>query len=297
MPHPPSSSNGGVTNRASLVPSPSHGESSQPPLRSRRRYNKKNIGEKEKFDKRDQYGWTPLHYVAYHYNSMETLLECDISATYIGDNRKMMPFHIAISRGYIPDEIISRCPDCYEFVDERGWNDVDGNTPLHFLVTFRPDLLWRIRDMDEDIKLDLDLVNNQNMSVHEVIMKSGSSQLEESVGPYRYGVVSVNKKRPEVNVELKKEMEKAKESHLIVAALIATVTFTGAFTLPGGVIQDGDKEGTAILRGTSSSETSAFLMLYGAGSTMMVMGAMVIAFVTSTYAVYDEELEAELLKI
>ncbi|KAK2647153.1 hypothetical protein Ddye_022348 [Dipteronia dyeriana] len=96
------------------------------------------------------------------------------------------------------------------------------------------------------------------MSVHEMMRKSGSRQqleeilkLEEPAGPYQHGVVRVNKEhedsRRERDEEAKKQIEKAKESHLIVAALIATVTFTAAFTLPGGVIQDGDKEGTAIL--------------------------------------------------
>ena len=39
-------------------------------------------------------------------------------------------------------------------------------------------------------------------------------------------------------------MSKARESHLVVAALIATVTFAAAFTLPGGYNSD---RGTAIL--------------------------------------------------
>ncbi|KAK4856517.1 hypothetical protein QYF36_018403 [Acer negundo] len=114
-------------------------------------------------------------------------------------------------------------------------------------------------------------------------------------------------------------MEKTKDSHLIVAALIATVTFTAAFTLPGGVIQD---EGTAILSKKSafqdivitdaiamvlslstvfthflmslktiiSTEQSLFLMLYGGSSTVIAMGAMVIAFVTGTYAVLTTSL-------
>ncbi|TXG72178.1 hypothetical protein EZV62_000757 [Acer yangbiense] len=214
---------------------------------------------------------------------------------------------------------------------------VDGNTPLHLLATFRSHLLPKIKDMVGDIKLDLDVVNNQNMSVLGMMRKSGSDQLkqeilklEESVGPYQYGVVRVNKEPKdndddrcrdhEQDEERQKEMEKTKESHLIVAALIVTVTFTAAFTLPGGVIQDGDKEGTAILSkkaafqafvitdaiamvlslsaifahflmsfGTSTNE-SVFLVLYGAFSTMMAMGAMVIAFVTGTYAVLTTSL-------
>ena len=44
------------------------------------------------------------------------------------------------------------------------------------------------------------------------------------------------------------EMKKTMKSHMIVAALIATVTFTAGFTLPGGYIPDkGVTQGMAVL--------------------------------------------------
>ncbi|KAK0607097.1 hypothetical protein LWI29_009223 [Acer saccharum] len=273
----------------------------------------------------------------------------------------MTPLHIAIGRGYIPHEIISCCPDCCALVDERRWNvlhfamlsltyqdlkillkhpliknlindkDVDGNTPLHILATFRLGLLWRIEHEYKDVKLDLDVVNNQNMSVRGV-MDFGSRQLEqefqkleEPAAPYLHGVVRVNKEfrfRYRDEEELNKLLEKTKESHLIVAGLISTVTFTAAFTLPGGVIQDGDKEGSAILSKKFAfqafvmtdaiamvlslsavfahflmslpllpgNKTSEFLLYYAGLSTVMAMGAMVIAFVTGTFAVLTTSL-------
>ncbi|KAK0607825.1 hypothetical protein LWI29_021166 [Acer saccharum] len=292
---------------------------------------------KSLINKTDYYGWTPLHYAAYHRNSetMKLLLEDDIFAAYIGDkHRRMAPLHIAIGRGYIPNEIISRCPDCCELVDKRRWNvlhfamlsltyedleillrdplirnlinnkDVDGNTPLHLLATFRSPLLRKIKDMVGDIPFDFGF----DMSVGRVV-DSGSHQLTDDV------VIDGDQRKEEV----KKAMEKAKESHLIVAALIATVTFTAAFTLPGGMIQEGDKEGTAILSkkaafqafvitdalamvlslsavfahflmSTPVGEANRFLVLHGAYFTMIAMGAMVIAFVTGTYAMLTTSL-------
>jgi hypothetical protein len=48
--------------------------------------------------------------------------------------------------------------------------------------------------------------------------------------------------------ELKDALSKARESQLVVAALIATVTFAAAFTLPGGYKNDqGPNKGTPIL--------------------------------------------------
>ncbi|KAK2647176.1 hypothetical protein Ddye_022371 [Dipteronia dyeriana] len=110
-------------------------------------------------------------------------------------------------------------------------------------------------------------------------------------------------------------MKKAKESHLVVAALVATVTFAAAFTLPGGCkTEEGKNKGTAILSRNSAFQTFViiddiamvfsisgvfiyFIMsierfkkniyLFELGTWMMVvaMGAMVIAFVAGTYAV------------
>ena len=43
--------------------------------------------------------------------------------------------------------------------------------------------------------------------------------------------------------------EKSREASLIVAGLIATVTFTACFTLPGGFVStEGQLQGTAVLR-------------------------------------------------
>uniref|UniRef100_A0A2N9EGV7 Uncharacterized protein n=1 Tax=Fagus sylvatica TaxID=28930 RepID=A0A2N9EGV7_FAGSY len=47
------------------------------------------------------------------------------------DARSWTALHIAAHRGHdrIMQEILSSCPDCYELVDDRGWN------ALHFAVS------------------------------------------------------------------------------------------------------------------------------------------------------------------
>lgn len=122
------------------------------------------------------------------------------------------------------------------------------------------------------------------------------------------------KKREEMIIG---KLEKAKDSHLVVAALVATVTFAAAFTLPGGYISDKDDaaNGTPILSRSSAfkafvisdtiamalSISSVFIyfisVMLGYGPKyywlirtafrfiFLAMGAMVVAFVTGTYAV------------
>lgn len=117
----------------------------------------------------DASGWTPLHYAALfgHVTRAKELLNTDKSVAYIADkDNKKIALHLAVSQGHVRvmEELISRCPDCWEMVDGRGQNilhmaakykkkraikfilekfsfsslinqkDSDGNTPLHLLA-------------------------------------------------------------------------------------------------------------------------------------------------------------------
>ncbi|KAL6342722.1 hypothetical protein AAG906_013128 [Vitis piasezkii] len=86
------------------------------------------------------------------------------------------------------------------------------------------------------------------------------------------------------------------ETHLIVAALVATVTFAAGFTLPGGY---NENEGKAILAKKAAFKafvvTDTLAMVFswsisktlylGLFLTMFGMGSMVVAFMTGMYAV------------
>jgi hypothetical protein len=131
----------------------------------------------------------------------------------------------------------------------------------------------------------------------------------------------------EKNKEEEEALSKARESHLVVAALIATVTFAAAFTLPGDYKSD---RGTTILakkaafivfviadamsmvlsifavfihflisliKGLEMEKNKVIdevttwqLFAYATLLTMIGMGTMIIAFVTGTYAVLEPSL-------
>ena len=60
-----------------------------------------------------------------NYGTVNLLLETDQSASNIADkDRKMTALHLAAGQGNaeIVDAIISKNPECYELVDNRGWN-------------------------------------------------------------------------------------------------------------------------------------------------------------------------------
>ncbi|TXG72201.1 hypothetical protein EZV62_000780 [Acer yangbiense] len=202
------------------------------------------------------------------------LLECDKSATCIADkSRKMTPLLLAASQGHIGTikEIILYCPECYELVDDREWNalhfamvslskkelcsllgnpsikklvhekDAKGNTPLHVLATCIRSMGWKdpLSDIIDQVRGDGRCANKQNISVEDAFYR-GCPELEQEIlalsedtgnGLYSRGVIHKRDKQYDGYLSL---MKGAKESHMVAAVLIATVTFAAAFTLPGG---------------------------------------------------------------
>ncbi|KAH9681338.1 ANK REP REGION domain-containing protein [Citrus sinensis] len=161
----------------------------------------------------DQYGWTPIHYAAYHGKYwINALLEIDQTATNIADkDRKMTALHLAAGRGHARtvETILSLAPECFELVDNRGWNflhyavvsfefphlktllgnplarilinegDAKGNTSLHVLAAVRPNEFNRYMTRTSHANYmtrTTHAVNDQNVSVGH-IMKYGYPEL------------------------------------------------------------------------------------------------------------------------
>ncbi|KAK4856477.1 hypothetical protein QYF36_017896 [Acer negundo] len=207
--------------------------------------------------------------------------------------------------------------------------DVKGNTPFHVLATVTPyfyfTFFYRIINK---VKGDIKAVNKKNVSVLNVFMMIGYPELQQEIselsketgdGSYPLGVTGRESFRIEkLGLEL---LEKAKDSHIVAAALISTVTFAAAFTLPGGFKNEGRDQGMAILSRNSAFQTfiisdaiamvfsmfavcSYFIMalevlprqkyftLFATAPWFVViaMAAMMIAFVTGSYAVLSPSL-------
>ncbi|MED6108879.1 hypothetical protein PIB30_028342 [Stylosanthes scabra] len=298
----------------------------------------------------DEKHWVPLHYAAAIGSVYLTklLLEQDENTAYMQDKEGKTPLHIAayFGRSYIMEMIIRHYPDCSEVVDNKGWNalhyavsgeqnsaitrimrnlslsnlfhekDVDGNTPLHHLASLRvanKNLIFHGR-------VDKLALNNKDQTTLDIAYDTA----QDADKPLRRQslIWGLEKAGAKLSQRLDKRLEygdtrleftkEAKESHLIVATLIATVTFAAAFTLPGGTQQDGSptlghkpsfkafiiSDTIALLLASSAVLLNLFSPMSKAkwldyclseiafSSTLVAIIAMIVAFATGTYTVF-----------
>ncbi|KAJ6297489.1 hypothetical protein OIU78_023107 [Salix suchowensis] len=206
--------------------------------------------EKELTKRTDDNGWSPLHYAAYFsrwpdFSVVVALLECDASAAYMAETteKKRTALHIAAIQGHA-------CLWMPELKRLKTEKDDKGNTPFHLIAAlthkeYRWDEVYPNSD-EESGKYGL---NKQDLSIAN-IYRGDFGEIQEEIiksledvgnGPFGYGPFNLRREKAQNREEA---FNKARESYLVVAALIATVTFAAAFTLPGGYKSN---QGTAIL--------------------------------------------------
>ncbi|KAK3000549.1 hypothetical protein RJ639_020570, partial [Escallonia herrerae] len=242
------------------------------------------------------------------------LLELDASTAYALDKDGQSSLHIAASKGHtkLMKEIIQHSPDSGELVDLIGRNalhvailerkvsvirfvletkeleelinqaDYDGNTPLHMATIGRKS--WILRLLIGDGRADRRAKN-----------KSGKTAFDESIGEHFVGVsrapvsgISRLLGFPQVTggkLSPNEDQERAaatlqtykKMSHtvLMVATLIAAVTYAAAFTMPGGYNNDvGPERGLALLR--TSKHFEWFIISNSLAMTFSIAAVCVI---------------------
>ncbi|TYH49704.1 hypothetical protein ES332_D10G154300v1 [Gossypium tomentosum] len=201
--------------------------------------------------KTDKKGRTPIHYVADfgNYSAVEQLLEMDASAAYAAN---------------IMQYINSHCSASCEIVDERGWNF------LHYAALALKErisyaftgqrctqkhnsefFIWKGCQWEHACHLYKYFIPYNLIlpkQKREILKEIGNNAGDEGIRHHKSFRENMgNDNNPST---LKEVVDKLRETHLLVAALVATVAFTAANAVPGGYKAD-DKgtvdEGTAIL--------------------------------------------------
>lgn len=129
--------------------------------------------------------------------------------------------------------------------------DMDGNTPLHLLA--RSNFKELGSDLIKKPRVEMMVFNNQNMNPVDIAcsdtyLHNWPFYMRRKLKRHgRNGQRMLVPKAEDENIAVKKEVEdlrKLAKTHMIVAILIATVTFAAGFTMPGGYEDGDDKDGT-----------------------------------------------------
>ncbi|KAA3463434.1 ankyrin repeat-containing protein [Gossypium australe] len=212
---------------------------------------------------RDEDGYTPLHYAAHlgFKSVVEKLLKKDLSVAYIGDRKRgMTPVLMAARQGYLETviKILSLCLDCCENVDNKSLN------LLHYLAFRGPASplgrsLFKRGGIAIVHKLLRNLMEEEGafgmtpQEVYSVLRSEKHHQKQEQIKQF-LGEIENDQVADELVIRFgvrnisTESLEKTKNAHLVVAALIATVAFAAAITVPGGLQSEkGSEQGTPLL--------------------------------------------------
>ncbi|KAI7993432.1 Protein ACCELERATED CELL DEATH 6 [Camellia lanceoleosa] len=223
---------------------------------------------------------------------------------------------------------------------EKAWiihlinqKDIEGNTPLHLFPTvFWDNMLVQKWKLWNHFSGDQKALNNKNETPKEIQLShkkdsfhtlrriSGRNivRMDQDLIPKLKKTRRENREKRKVRLE---ENNRRVQTHLIVATLIATVTFAAGFTMPGGYDgNQGPKQGMPVLLRTATFQvfviTNTIAMicsisagfLYASASfynevknqehrhliafwlILVAMGAMVVAFITGTFTMLSHSL-------
>ncbi|XP_041005447.1 ankyrin-2-like isoform X2 [Juglans microcarpa x Juglans regia] len=288
---------------------------------------------------KDVEGRTALHIAALRNNSLvtEVIISMCPDCCEVVDNEGRNALHLAVMTKLRPDValIIQNNSSLQNLLNQK---DNEGNTPLHLYCNsdgYHERVLTSPR-------VDKMVFNKKNQTAYQILRRKDGGddekkwrviiEVQENYSFHVNGRVlevgheEIEKKYPkeESEAEWKKKMieedDKAAQAHVVVAALITTVTFAAGITMPGGFVggDDHPHPGSAILRNSAAFKdfiiTNALSLMLSSSAIfihlfiplmpsedffgkrvsflriafqflLFSMAPMVLAFVTGTYAV------------
>ncbi|XP_074272367.1 protein ACCELERATED CELL DEATH 6-like [Silene latifolia] len=220
----------------------------------------------------DNKGRTPLHLAALSWNfkGASKIIQSYPDCIETVDISKQNVVHYAANLGCLHrlQRFLEHAPSCDRLLNDK---DQNGDTPLHLVAATTPsipshDCFVRLAKFIKqyDYILDVNAYNNQNLTAGDIIASNTSLRHFAAAPPRQMSKILPKSRRrnngvpsgeivkenvnnitlEEKNINLRKvedkisTLKKANETRLVVAALIATVSFTAGFTVPGGFFQN-----------------------------------------------------------
>lgn len=302
---------------------------------------------------RDNEGRTPLHIATLNFSweNILALIGHRPDCIEIVDKKGQNVVHYAAKYWACIKklEFLLKLQNVRKLMNEK---DLDGNTPLHLVAASMPHItchcIYQVIRFIDSQEQYANLFNNQNLTAGDIVASYDFSERLYVAQPRKSmrlakqklpmcGRIAKKSKSEDARTTAKHELEKrvtlltaAAPTQLVVAALVATVSFTAGFTIPGGFNQNpGPDIGTAVF--TEKSAFKAFLIcdalaftlsslavlqyFRAASATLLTtierqlrfaklycvysIGAMMVAFITGVYAVipHSPRIQAALLFI
>ncbi|KAF5948789.1 hypothetical protein HYC85_014746 [Camellia sinensis] len=233
----------------------------------------------------DQDGLSPLHVAASrgHTNIIKEIIQCCPDSGELLDLRGQNTLHFAVLGG--KSSVVRYILETTELEGLINQTDNDGNTPLHLATRERKS--WIARYLIWDERVDQRAKNNIGQTAidyEESIRKAYSRFPKKSKNwrqPWSLNKWTTKEKIPPSTSEegaAADKMETYKQmghTLLMVATLIATVTFAAAFTIPGGFNNIvGPDQGQALLQ--SSLHLKWFLVTDSIAMSFSVIAACIL---------------------
>ncbi|XP_021287374.1 protein ACCELERATED CELL DEATH 6-like, partial [Herrania umbratica] len=250
-------------------------------------------------DKNDQ---TPLHLAAAtgQVRLMEGLLEPCPDTIEIVDDMQQNILHIAAKHGNMDAVLyILELPEMEDLINSP---DVAGNTPLHLAVSnYHSDV---VDVLSKNPKVEIRSINNSGNTAlaiatlpddrgmelqKHLTLKALKSAYKQKVinledFPENTRLIDANVEKPKSDDKIDAKVEKPKSDDKkiremgqiisVMSTLIATFTFTAAFTIPGGFKSDGPDKGLAML--ISKSAFRAFVLSDAIAMTSSITAAVIV---------------------
>ncbi|KAE8022596.1 hypothetical protein FH972_008384 [Carpinus fangiana] len=300
---------------------------------------------------KDTKGMTPLHIATHRGNDviMKVIVEMCPDCCELVDNRGWNVLHFAI-KGLLPNYMLERIMEIIKekrsFSNLLNEKNAEGDAPLHFYSKNKNTSLELPNNFISHPRLNKMAFNKQNLNAREIAstVKHSSKQMleiwkalhriprrvtnfEDEITMWTSWKQRFNDRKKEERKSMLSMLQKATEVHLVVAALIATVTFAACITMPGGFVGgEGSHPGSALLKRSAAFKvfviTDTISMVLSSSAVfihllmpflfdknindekrrmklvvlafILILGAMVamgVAFVTGTYAVLVPSLD------